>query len=99
LLIPNAALRFSPPADERLASRQRGDLIQKLLPRPPRRRSKQTAKRKTGQKRNRVWTLRNGQLTPVQITIGATDGSLTVFTGGNLEPDDVVVIEQVTVGR
>jgi HlyD family secretion protein len=99
LLIPNAALRFSPPAVERAGPRQRGDLIQQLLPRPHRRRPSHKSKRKTGQKRNRVWTLRDGQLTTVPITIGATDGSLTVVTGGNLEPDDVVVIEQVTVGR
>jgi HlyD family secretion protein len=99
LLIPNAALRFSPPTDERPGSRQRGDLIQQLLPRPHRHHTRQRLTRKTGKRRNRVWTLRDGQLTPVPITIGTTDGSRTVVTGGNLEPDDSVVVEQVTVSR
>ena len=99
LLIPNAALRFSPPTDKPASARQRGDLIQKLLPRHPRRRPSQRPTQKAGQKRNRVWTLRGGQLTPVQITIGATDGSRTVVTGGSLEPDDLVVIEQIRVSR
>ena len=82
LLIPNAALRFSPPVDERTRSKPSGNLIQKLLPRPPRRDRSQRPARKDHQKRNRVWTLRGGQLTPVSITIGATDGTRTVITGG-----------------
>ncbi len=99
LLIPNAALRFSPPTDERADTKQRGDLIQKLLPRPHRRRPGARPPRKAGQKRNRVWTLQGGQLMPVQITIGATDGSRTVVTGGDLEPDHLVVVDQITVAR
>ena len=99
LLIPNAALRFSPPVDERTRSKPSGNLIQKLLPRPPRRDRSQRPARKDHQKRNRVWTLRGGQLTPVSITIGATDGTRTVITGGELEPDDWVVVELVKVAR
>ncbi|WP_419655705.1 efflux transporter, RND family, MFP subunit related to MacA [Desulfosarcina variabilis str. Montpellier] len=99
LLIPNAALRFSPPTDQRAGTRQRGSLIQKLLPRPPHRRPSRRPARKTEQKQNRVWTLQGGQLTPVMITIGATDGSKTVVTGGNLQTDNRVVVEQVRVTR
>lgn len=99
LLIPNAALRFAPPADERTISKPSGSLIQKLLPRPPRRSRSQRPAKKDHQKQNQVWTLRGGQLTPVFITIGATDGSRTVVTGGELEPDDGVVVEMVKVAR
>lgn len=99
LLIPNAALRFSPPADERAGTGQRGNLIQKLLPRPPRRTRDHRPTRKTDQKQNRIWTLRGGQPSPVMITIGATDGSRTVVTGGDLEPGDQVVVELVKVTR
>jgi HlyD family secretion protein len=99
LLIPNAALRFSPPSDERAGNRQRGSLIQRLLPRPPGRGSSRKPTRKASQKQNRVWTLRGGQLTPVLITIGATDGSQTVITGGDLHPDDLVVVELIKVAR
>jgi HlyD family secretion protein len=99
LLIPNAALRFSPPAGGRAGTRQRGSLIQKLLPRPHRYRTRQRPTRKNGTRRNRIWTLRDGQLVPVPIAIGATDGSRTVVTGGDLEPDDQVVVGQVAVRR
>ena len=99
LLIPNAALRFAPPVDERADTGQRGNLIQKLLPHPPRRGSGQRPSRKEDKKRNRVWTLRDDQLTPVPITIGLTDGSRTVVTGGDLKPDDIVVIEQIKADR
>jgi HlyD family secretion protein len=99
LLIPNTALRFSPPADERSGTGQGGNLIQKLLPRHPRRTRGRRPTRKANQKQNRVWRLRGGQLTPVMITIGATDGSRTVVTGGDLESGDPVVVELVKVTR
>lgn len=99
LLIPNTALRFSPPTNGRANAREKGSLIQKLLPRPPRRRPSRRPTRKAEQKQNRVWTLRDGQLTPVLITIGATDGSNTVVTGGDLQTDDLVVVDLVKVTR
>ena len=99
LLIPNAALRFSPPADPRAGTGERRNLIQKLLPRRPRRGPSRRPRRKAEQKQNRIWTLRGGQITPVLITIGATDGSKTVVTGGDLQTDDVVAVEQVKVTR
>ncbi len=95
LLVPNAALRFSPPTGDKSASASRGGLVSRLLPRPPRPAGRQRPSSNEHQKRHRVWTLREGQLTPVFITIGATNGTRTVVTGGDLAPDTLVVTDRV----
>lgn len=97
LLVPNAALRFSPPTGENRVSAPGGGLISRLLPRRPSRRptSRQRRSSSEHQKRHRVWTLRDGQLTPIFITIGATNGTRTVVTGGELAPETLVVTDMV----
>ena len=92
LLIPNAALRFTPPAQKKPTSRKAG-LLSSLLPRRPGRH--QVAKRKTlggDPKEQRIWLLSGGHLTPIRITTGATDGAMTVVTSGNLEVGTRLVI-------
>lgn len=90
LLIPNAALRFTPPAKKKTTSR--AGLLSSLLPRRP---GHQVSKQRTvehDQKGQRVWTLRDGHLTPVRITTGATDGTVTQVTSGNLEVGTPLVV-------
>lgn len=97
LLVPNAALRFSPPTAEKRVAAPGGGLISRLLPRRPRRgpANRQRPSSTEHQKRHRVWTLRNGQLTPIAITIGATNGTRTVVTSGDLAPETLVVTDRV----
>lgn len=97
LLVPNAALRFSPPTAEKRVAAPGGGLISRLLPRRPRRgpANRQRPSSTEHQKRHRVWTLRNRQLTPIAITIGATNGTRTVVTGGDLAPETLVVTDRV----
>jgi len=88
LLLPNAALRFSPPKSEK--SEQSRGLMGILLPRPPRQeRRRPEAEDTKGQK---VYVLRNNQPVPVTIGTGATDGSLTEIREGDLKPGDPVII-------
>ena len=91
LLIPNAALRFSPPEQKKPTFRK-ASLLSSLLPRRP---GRQGPKRRTvggDQKGQCVWTLRDGDLTPVRIMTGATDGTMTVVTSGNLEVGTSLVV-------
>jgi HlyD family secretion protein len=85
LLIPNAALRFTPPRAQKSVKQKRG-LLGALLPhRPPRTR---TAKEATNLKDGGriVWVLRNGRPAPVQIKVGVTDGRMTEVMAGGITP-------------
>ena len=96
LLIPNAALRFSPPTAERKErSRGRG-LIGSLFSPPSRPEKKPRTTESNGSKRRRIWTLRNGGLIPVDITIGPTDGTHTVVTGGDIQANTQCVVDMAT---
>ena len=94
LLVPNPALRFSPPA--RPAGDQRS-FLQRLLPgrrvfRPP-------SKHDDSGKKGTVWTLRNGGPAAVPVVIGATDGRRTEIAGGSLAVDQTVIVDAVTARR
>lgn len=95
LLVPAAALRFAPPATEAGKPAGDGGLLRRLLPRPPFR-ERRPADRDAARRAPRVFTLRDGQLDPVTITTGATDGVMVEVTGGPLEPGMVVVTDIVT---
>jgi len=97
LLVPNAALRFSPAqTNEPAAQSSRGGLLGAILPGPPRHDSKSNGGGNSKGKETRVWTLRNGQLTALVITCGATDGILTEVTGGQIEEGLALVTDTVT---
>lgn len=90
LLVPNAALRFSPSAAV-LPEEKSGGVVGALLPRPPSapRRVKATA----SSDKPRVWVLRDGELTPIEVQTGATNGRVTEVTGGNIKAGMEVVTE------
>ncbi len=92
LLVPNAALRFSPP--EVAQSQRGGGLVSMLLPRRPfRGRPGGAGAQKTGP---RVWTLANGRPVPVHIKTGSSDGTHTVVTSGDLEPGQELLVDVVS---
>lgn len=92
LLVPNAALRFTPP--EATAKRPQRSLFDSLFRRGPR--GPSTPKRKqasTGSDQRRVWTLHEGTPAPVAIRIGATDGTMTEVVGGALKPGTELLVD------
>lgn len=92
-LVDNAALRFTPRADN--SSTEPG-LIGRLLPIPP----KMTAPKgivETGASRG-LWLLRNGQPVRMQVETGATDGKRTEIVSG-VQPGDGVIVDQTKSGR
>jgi len=95
ILVPNAALRFSPPMKEQEAPSNGSSLVSKLLPRRPRSWSKQHKDATADNKHQRIWTLRDGQLISIAVTIGATDGSMTELTSGDIDPGTALVVDTV----
>jgi len=94
ILIPSAALRFTPPV--RQEKKSSGSLVGSILPRPPSSGNKQVANN-TEKKQQQVWKLTNGQLSAVFITIGSANGGKTEVLEGDIQPGTMVVVDTVTV--
>lgn len=91
LLVPNAALRFSPPDQSTQSNRS---WLQSLLPRMPGRRTSQPNK-SPGTGRS-IWILVDNQPAERQVKTGVSDGNHTVIVGGDLEPGDRVIVDAET---
>jgi HlyD family secretion protein len=78
LLVANAALRFTPEAETENAE------AASAVP-------GEAAPAATGRGR-RVWTVRDGELTAIPITVGLTDGQWTEVTVGDLSPGTRLVV-------
>jgi HlyD family secretion protein len=93
LLVPNAALRFTPPTPEQKNSSSFA------LPGPP---GGNSARRSSAQPKGstqQIWTLRDGQLVGTPATIGTTDGRFTEITGPGWKEGMQVVTDTVTAVR
>jgi HlyD family secretion protein len=93
ILIPSAALRFTPPINEDTAKSKGGSLISKLLPRPPRSAPEQRSENK---KQQQVWILKNDQISPVSITTGSANGGMTEVVAGDIQPGMEVVVDIIS---
>jgi HlyD family secretion protein len=94
MLVPNAALRFEPAGSTAGPAATGGTLMDRLMPRP--RRPARTTAQPTNQRatgRQRVWTLRDGQPTPVEVTAGLSDGRMTAVTGDGLAVGMPVIVQ------
>lgn len=89
VLVPNAALRFTPPA-AMLTNDGGGRGGFSLLPRPP---GAQRRDRSAENGPRRVWTLNGEQLTPVEVVLGPSDGTVTELKGGELMPGTQVIVD------
>lgn len=85
LTVPNAALRYAPPAEA--ADRSGGGLLGLIMPDRP-------APRQDDGAGPSVWVLREGVPVQVPVTIGSSDGRLTEITGGDLAEGDTVITGQ-----
>jgi HlyD family secretion protein len=93
IMVPNAALRFTPRQQTDGAANQHG-LFKRIIGRvkaddPP----AEMKRLKIGHKQ--VWCLRQGQLTAVSVRTGLTDGVYTAITDGDLEPGMQVAVETI----
>jgi HlyD family secretion protein len=90
LLVPNAALRFTPP--ETAEPKQAGSFVSRLLPRPPAEPKKHNGS--TASASPQVWVLdANQQPQPVPVEIGESNGRLTEIVAGDLKPGMAVITD------
>jgi HlyD family secretion protein len=95
LLIPNAALRFTPPEAAATAP-TRGGILSMLMPRPPRNAGVAKVEATADGERS-VYILENDAPKKVSVKIGASDGTWTEVTGGALEASALVITDSTTV--
>ncbi len=91
LMVPNAALRFTPPVQHETATSRGSGLLGLLLPSRSRNGGSETAQA-GADGRHTVWVLRGGEPVAVQVEIGPTDGSRTVIRSGDLAAGDKVIV-------
>ena len=94
VLIPSAALRFTPPIQEE--KKPSTGLVGAILPRPPRAGTQQREDA-ASKKQQRIWTLRDGQLSAISVTIGSANGSMTEVVAGDIQTGMIVVVDTVSV--
>jgi len=88
--VPNAALRFSPPAETQTVDNR--NFLQKIMPGPPHLRRPSTTEQPTGADR-KVWVLKDGSPEEVSVTVGPTDGKRTQIVKGDLKPGEAVIVD------
>jgi HlyD family secretion protein len=92
LLVPNAALRFTPPA----AAQQAAGGGFRLLPRPP---GTQRRDRSNEEAPPHVWTEAGAELKSIDVALGPTDGKVTVLRGGGLTAGTPVIVDLAATNR
>lgn len=90
LLVPNTALRFTPPATE--GGDQRS-FLKRILPGPPSFRAA-SPREETGPNRN-LWVLEDGTPKQIRIVIGQSDGRRTEIVDGDLHVGQPVIVDQL----
>jgi HlyD family secretion protein len=98
LLVPNAALRFSPPTTEAKSSGNGGGLLGMLLPRRHRP-SSNNRRKDLGGRHQRVWVLQDGGPVAVAVTVGASDGQQTEVQSKELKPGTAVLVDTIGSGK
>ena len=100
IIVPNAALRFTPPEQEKQDSKQSRGLVGTLLPRRPMRSSsKKQPDTPTHSSKKHVWMLRDGVPVVIPVTVGTTDGSMTEVVAGDIKPGMSLLVDIVRSGK
>jgi HlyD family secretion protein len=88
LLVSNAALRFTPPAQP---AAQSGGLLKRLMPGMPQFRP--ASQREAGGPSRAVWMLRDGVPVAVPVTVGASDGKRTEILQGEIGEGSAAIVD------
>jgi HlyD family secretion protein len=91
LLVPNGALRFTPPD----TVQQSRSVLSRLMPGPP---ADDASKAATRTDRQQVWMLRDGKPAVVAMSPGQTDGRHTEVVAGELKEGQLVITDATTSG-
>lgn len=82
LLIPNTALRYTPPAT---VTQKSGSFVSSLMPRMPAMGQRRRSSDDADSTRKTIYVLEQGQPKAVEVTIGASDGRQSEVTAGDLK--------------
>ena len=92
LLVPNAALRFTPPPVAEDA-KSGGGLLGLLIPRRPGAAAPGAAPKIDAEGWRTIWSARDGETAPIKLRVGASDGLRTEILDGPLAPGDRVITD------
>lgn len=92
LLVPNAALRFTPSVAR---DEDRQSAVSSLMPRFPRQ-AKTVKLKESAAGERAVWVLRDGQPVAVTVKTGATNGRVTELVSGDLSAGMPVITDAVS---
>ena len=105
LLVPNAALRFTPPqtqpslnggARPKAERANKASIVSRLFPRPRRDNQGSRSREETVKPAaSKVWVLQNGKALPVPVQTGASDGIDTRILSGDLKPGVQVIVGMI----
>jgi HlyD family secretion protein len=95
LLVPNAALRFKPST----GASQSGGITSTLMPRRRGNRAAREVSFGAGSTQTVYVVGEDGAPKAIQVIVGASDGSRTVITGGDLKPGMRVITGQLAAGQ
>lgn len=95
LLVPNAALRFKPSA----GASSGGGITSTLMPRRRGNRPAREVSFGAGSSQTVYVVGEDGKPRAIQVVVGASDGSRTVITGGDLKPGMRVITGQLAAGQ
>ncbi len=97
VLIPSAALRFSPPVEKK--TKPGRSLMDSLLPGPPKRTKENHEQTDISGNGRRIWILDNGQPRAVSIKVGVSDEVMTQVMDNSLTPGMQVILERLKDGK
>ena len=95
LLVPNAALRFSPPQQ---SAKKKSGFSLNFFPRPPAARQKPREVNGKG-RTSQVWVQREGVPVAMPITTGASDGQWTQVLSGEIKAGDELLTDVVSIAK
>ena len=99
LLLPNAALRFTPPLQKENAESDGGSLISMLMPRRPQASPTRKDTTQGNSSQQQVYVLRDEQVVAIAVVTGSTDGIMTEVTGGELQPGMSLIVDTLSSGQ
>ncbi len=98
LLVPNAALRFTPPVEAK-ADKKSGGLVASLMPRFPRSTPKRSSSAAAKNGVQQVWIVRDGQPVAIPVQVGTSDGRVSEVSGGELQAGMQVITESLSAAK
>jgi HlyD family secretion protein len=94
VIVPNTALRFTPPAAPAARS-----FVSRLLPIPPRTAAPNVGQAGADRRHQQVWVLKDGAPAAIPVIVGATDGRMTQIVGGEVQPGLEVLTDTLQAAK